>query len=258
LTQAEVMGDEQSALDALRHVCCQALQAVPDGIPPGEPQPSESALLKLIEAAPPTARLEKGRGLHLLPGAVPMAVVTVSLPAVAPQPAEAAAAETSSILNKNSGPSATTNVAAPRRRVVVWGIALRSGQKRWVAYALRAGAVAEGASSAPERSLLPIPDGARRVLSVRQPQQPAITALSSPATADAEHWRNFYDRWSKDAGYQATDPWQVAGGNSSARFSRRQGAATQHVEILFGPDGRGGLRGIVTQSTDTASGGQSQ
>ena len=167
------------------------------------------------------------------------------------------------IVTKNGAATASSDisaakVAAQQRRVVIWAIALRSAEKQWSAYAIRPNATGgQVQSPAAKRFSVPIPDGAQRILSIRRGQEPGVSAFYGPAAANAQSWQQFFDRWAADAEYRADADWTVQGETQNKRFRRQVGDKTEQVDIQFGPDGQGGLRGSITESTGAAAGGKS-
>jgi hypothetical protein len=83
-----------------------------------------------------------------------------------------------------------------------------------------------------------------------------LAAFTGQDAAAAERWRRFYDQWAADAGYSKQQNWKSVGAAWSIRFTRRLGDKTDTVDIQFGPDGHGGLRGMIAQDTETADGGK--
>ena len=238
MLQSHVAGDRAAAVSELGRLCRVAAQNPVATIAAGAPQPAESRLLSLLASEKPAERLDESTELFEMPGAVPMAVVTKIATATAVAGAPQA------------------KVAAPRRRVVMWGIALRTSQRAWVVYAFhppsrRAGS---GRSAFDSPTNGPLPQGAEPLLSVQRGGS-SLAAFRASATTDTTVWREFYDRWARTAGYSISQPWTDSGGVWRVRLRRAKDATVEQVDIQFGPDGQGGLRGLITSTTDTAAGG---
>ena len=253
IVHANVSGDRQAAVAALRSVCTQATLETPASNSPSNspPPPGEAALLQLLATASPAAKLSDGVELFELPGAIPMAIVTKigvvssdshsSVPNVEKQP-----------------PPPDSKVAGPHRRVLTWGIAIRSAEKGWSVYAIHPKAkftLLGQPTAAAERWDVPIPAGAKRILRIRRGGEPAVLAFYGPMGADAQQWQHDFNQWATGAGIRVDSGWTIVGNEYSARFSRQFGDLREQIDIQFGPDGQGGLRGMITQSTGAAAGG---
>lgn len=238
LLQSHVTGDRAAAVVELRRLCSLAAQNPVAAVPAGTPKQPEARLLSLIASEKPVERLNDSTELFEMPGAIPMAVVT-KIPA-------ATAAEGVS----------REKVAALQSRVVIWGIALRTAQRAWVVYAFhpQPKQAGSGPSEIDDSAGVPIPKGAEPILSVQRDSS-SVTAFRVNSTSDTTDWREFYDRWAVEAGYSTSERWTENSGVWRVRLSRANATTIQQVDIQFGPDGQGGLRGLITSNTDTASGG---
>lgn len=238
LMQSHVTGDRAAAVVELRRLCREAAQNPVATIPAETPQPAEARLLSLIASENPAERLDDSTELFEMPGAIPMAVVT--------KMATATAAKSIS----------RAKVAASQRRVVIWGIALRTAEQAWVVYAFHPQPKQSGSEpSEIDGSLsVPLPKDAEYILSVQRDGS-SVAAFRGHATTDTAVWREFYDRWAVAAGFSTSERWTDNGGVWRVRLSRANGTTIQQVDIQFGLDGQGGLRGLITSNTDTAHGG---
>jgi hypothetical protein len=236
LIRTAVSGDRTAAVAALRRVCRKAAEeGSASELTRGAPPPAEAALLNLIAHEPPAVKLGDSTEIHELAGSIPLMVVTKKR--IAPADASGQGAE----------------VGAPQRRVIIWGIALQSGQSRWLVYALRPESSAtEPSGSDPRR--VPIPDGATPILAVRQSVWDSVTAFRA-GDATAEQWRDYYDAWTTRNRLSRVSGWNEHNGVWSLRVTRAVNSASQYIEIQFGPDGRGSLRGLIVTGKDTAHGG---
>ena len=253
IVHANVSGDRQAAVAALRRVCTQATLDTPASNSPfnSPPPPGEAALLQLLATASAAAKLSDGVELFELPGAIPMAIVT-KIGVVSSDPH-------SSVPNvEKPAPPSDSKVAGPQRRVLTWGIAIRSAERGWSVYAIHPkakSAVLGQPTAAAERWDVPIPAGAKRILRIRRGGEPAVSAFYGPKGANTQQWRHDFDQWATGAGIRVDSGWTIVGDDYSARFSRQISDLREQIDIQFGPDGQGGLRGMITQSTGAAAGG---
>ncbi|MCE9555228.1 MAG: hypothetical protein K8T91_17905 [Planctomycetes bacterium] len=238
LLQSHATGDHTAAVVELRRLCREAAQHPVANVSAGTPQPAEARLLSLIASETPAQRLGDSTELFEMPGAIPMAVVT----------------KITAATSEETLPGA--KVAGPQRRVVIWGIALRTAQRAWVVYAFhpQPRQAGSGPTKIDGSMGVPLPKGAEPILSVQRDGS-SVAAFGGNATTDTAAWREFYDRWAEAAGYSTSEHWTDHGGVWRMRWSRTEGATSKQLDIQFGPDGQGGLRGLITSNTDTATGG---
>jgi len=68
-----------------------------------------------------------------------------------------------------------------------------------------------------------------------------LIAFSGPN--QPQQWKHFYDDWFRRQGWQTATDWQVVGQAWYAKFLAKGGNGA--IDVRFGPDGRGGLNGLM-------------
>ena len=123
-------------------------------------------------------------------------------------------------------------------RAVVWGLAMPMGDRQWTLSTFQAGiSTTEGHCS---KCDIPLPPGGCKTLAMSAADG-RIIAFGGPDQTD--EWKRFYDDWFSHHGYQ-TATWRQVGSAWCAKFAG-QGDL---VDVCFGPDGRGGLRGLLVMT----------
>ena len=237
LRRQSIVGDKQAAIERLRAVCRDVLanaRPMPAATSPaaapgaavgrgivGQPSASEEKFLAVLSKSTPSAQEPKSWQIYEFQGQFPM---TVGLA----RPSEAAGQEV------DSGP----NLVKSGFRVVVWAVAMPVGDEGWTLYCFQpAERASETASALPE---IPLPPGGHRSLSLQAVDGAGLTAFDGPYQPEA--WKRFYADWFRRQAWPTATAWQPAGAAWYAKF-----AATDRgtVDIQFGPDGRGGLSGLL-------------
>jgi hypothetical protein len=123
-------------------------------------------------------------------------------------------------------------------RVVVWGIAAPMGKAEWTlcTFQLATGSAEVGRGPVE----VPLPPGGHRTLSM-QAEGTRTVALSGPDRPG--QWKRFYDEWFMRQGWRSAASWRPFGAAWRARFAAPDRGGL--VDIHFGPDGRGGLSGLL-------------
>jgi len=231
LMQSQVAGDAAAVVKELRRVC-RAAAAGAESDPGDPPGIAELRLLRMLTPETPVEQLDPQTEVFLLSGAIPLAVVTKN-----------------GVLAADAGGSAEGKVASLRRRVVVWGIAIPRGTNAWTVYAFHPQKGAENVAGS-----IPLPPNTEPILSVRK-QGESVRAFRGAQEIQVGAWRTYYDRWAAENGLRTEAGWSETHGTWSRHFTRSDGKRQEQVDIQFGPDGQGGLRGLITTSTDAATGG---
>ncbi len=218
IRRARMTGDRQQATRALRATCRELAAAVsPPAVAAG---PRQQALLARLQGKRPVDRTDNGWEIHELDGVVPMVVATAPIEAKMP------CAE-------------SPEVASPDRGVVSWGLALPADEQVWTLYTFAAGDGAGAAS--PTSTPTPLPDGCQMMVSVRAEDGAQVLSFSGPARP--RQWEEHFDRWYRGRGWTSPRGWQREGETRRARLHNRDRDA--RVDIQFGPDGRGGMTGLL-------------
>jgi len=165
--QSQVLGDREAAAQELHRVCREAGSAshAHADRPSAD---AEQRLLAMLEDQAPAEQLDPQTELFLLPGAIPLAVVTKN-----------------GVLAAAGRDEQGGKVAALRRRVVVWGIALPREKNAWTVYAFRPQEGADG-----ESGDVPLPPGAIPILSVRK-HEGSVSAFRGDQVSQLDSWRTF-------------------------------------------------------------------
>jgi hypothetical protein len=244
LRRQSIVGDESSAIGQLRAACREVLKTrVPsnqNSRPPLEteqaatksPLPSENGkgtkgegedkFLALLSDSTPVEEEGKWR-IYEFHEAFPMAVgLTRSGTAAATEPAKT-----------------SVNLAQAGYRVVVWAVAVPSTNGEWTLYSFQPESPSiEVVSGLAE---IPFPEGCHRGLSLRAAEGAGLIAFSGPERP--QQWKLFYDNWFRRQGWQTMTDWQPVGPAWYAKFVAKDGGGA--VDVRFGPDGRGGLSGLM-------------
>ena len=125
-------------------------------------------------------------------------------------------------------------------RVAVWGLAAPTGDKQWTLNTFQQVRPAAGNSDAIN---VPLPPGCHRTLSLST-ESGRIIAFRGPDCAS--EWKRFYDDWFARQGGRRAARWQPIGGAWYAKFADRG----EWIDIRFGPDGHGGLSGLLITTLD--------
>jgi len=96
-----------------------------------------------------------------------------------------------------------------------------------------------------EEYRIPLPPDARPSLALRATDGGGITAFTGGRDIGA--WIAFYDDWAKKTGWQRTTDWQCLGAARHARFAAPD-ADGRTLDLRFGPDPRGGTSGLLMVS----------
>jgi hypothetical protein len=232
LRRQSIVGDKQHAIEQLRAACRDALKtSVPKNPHGGRSLENgketkgngEDKFLALLSKSTPVDEDAGKWRVYEFAEAFPMAVgVRRSDTAEAGEPVKA------------SG-----NLAQSGYRVVVWAVAVPSTNGEWTLYSFQPESPSiEVVSGLAE---IPFPEGCHRGLSLRAAEGAGLIAFSGPE--HPQQWKLFYDNWFRRQGWQTMTDWQPVGPAWYAKFVAKDGGGA--VEVRFGPDGRGGLSGLM-------------
>ena len=220
LARQSMAGSRQEATVALRAACLEVLPT--SAAPPGEPGAAEQQFLDSVADQPPVAGASGRWRLYELDGPFPMAAGTLL-----PGGLEA------------SGQRKQVARAGPR--VVTWGIAVPVTEGEWTLYAFHSPAPSSGPF--PDLPEVPLPPDSTRALSMRVAGGGRVIAFKG--ASQAERWRRFFDRWFQGQGWAAAGDWRAAAGGWHHRYTGAHGATAGSVDVRLGPDGRGGMTGLL-------------
>ncbi|MBU4270553.1 MAG: hypothetical protein KKE86_06130 [Planctomycetes bacterium] len=256
LRRRSIVGDRSEAVAQLRAECRELLRNI-------KPQPSvaqqgwggsSTATPTSSSTATPTSGATDGRGFmaHLSdstpvdrePGkwrlyefreTFPMAVGVAregdrsDLPRSGPKGA-----------SHKSDLSPSADLAQLGYRAIMWAIAVPTGAKQWTLCVFRPSDSPMGEESGLVE--VPIPPGCRRTLSMQAVGGGGIVAFGGPDRPD--RWKRFHDDWFARQGWRPTVPWRQTGNAWYAKYNAPDDIGGA-VEVRFGPDGRGGLSGLL-------------
>jgi hypothetical protein len=218
LCRRSITGDKNKAVEQLRAACREVLRAGPAAAqtPPAE----EERFLALLGDATPVDQ-EPGRWrLYEFHAMFPMAVGLARPAQIVRQPRLPAGG----------------NLAQAGYRVVTWAIAVPAAEAQWTLCTFRPSLPSTAGSAAID---VPLPPGTQRTLFVEAGGGRTV-ALSGPDRP--ERWKRFYQDWFARRGWPAAS-WRSLGAAWNGRFAAPDGGGS--VDIHFGPDGRGGLSGLL-------------
>lgn len=132
-------------------------------------------------------------------------------------------------------------VAEGGRRVVTWGLAVPAASQGWTLYTFQPAERTGGTTT--ELPDVPLPPESKRILSMRVAGGGRMTAFQGPP--QPETWMLFYDQWLRKRGWSASLGWSETAGARAARFTKSGDPAAGAIDVRFGPDGRGGLSGLL-------------
>ncbi len=235
LRRRSIFGDRDEAVAQLRAECRELLGAIkprPLVAPPGRGGSSTATpafgatdgrgFMSLLSASTPVDREPGKWRLYEFRETFPMAV-GVARPSTSPSEPE----------------NGQADLAQLGYRAIMWAIAVPAGANQWTLCVFRPADSPMGEESGLVE--VPIPPGCRRTLSI-QAGGGGIVAFGGPDRLD--RWKRFHDDWFADQGWRQSVHWRSAGKAWYAKYVAPDyiGGA---VEVRFGPDGRGGLSGLL-------------
>ncbi len=220
LRRRSITGDQNKAVEQLRAACREVLRAGPSATQ--MPRAEEEEFLALLSDALPVDQ-EPGRWrLYEFPAMFPMAVGLA-------RPVRSV---------EKSAAVARGNLVQAGYRVVTWAVAVPTGGAQWTLCTFQsATASTEGRIALAD---VPLPPGAHRVFFM-QADGGRTVALSG--SDRPERWKRFYEDWFARRGWRPAASWRPFGAAWYARFAAPDRGSS--VDIHFGPDGRGGLSGLL-------------
>jgi hypothetical protein len=236
-----VQGDQKAAVAALRAKCRELIGQ--PAAPANSPPPPPSLLAALAKQSPMDEEPGKWK-LYELREDLPMVVGTHETGGAASRRTEFIPFSQST--QRNEFRSTDTPSPVGRRKagpplakttpsVVIWGLGVPAAPGNWTIYTFQPSGAAAGSTTED----IPLPPGSSRILCARAVGGLTITAFAG--SQSPETWKHFYDRWAAQRSRAAAEGWQHHGANWHARYLGPDVTA----DIHFGPDGRGGLRGVV-------------
>jgi len=224
LRRRSIRGDKSKAIEQLRAACREVLRAEPSTAQPPQAE-EEKFLTSLTETMPIDQKPNQWR-LYEFHAALPMAVGLA-------RPIRTV---------EQASSSAPGNLARAGYRVVTWGIAVPTGETQWTLCIFQSAIPSkEGNAGLVD---VPLPPGGHQTL-LMQAGGGRTVALSGPDRP--RRWKQFYDDWFVRRGWQPAAGWRSFGAAWTARFAAPDRGGS--IDIHFGPDGRGGLSGLLLMSS---------
>jgi hypothetical protein len=234
LRRRSIIGDKQRAAEQLRAACREVLASRKPrpAVAPGvgattgrgfmkAPDASERDFLAFLSTSTPVDQKPGQWRLYELREGFPMSV-GVARPSAAP--AESA--------------EPRVNLAQMGYRVVIWGVAIPSGTDGWTLCTFQSESPsADGAAGLAD---VPLPPQGRKMLSTRAAGGGIVTFSGPNRPAE---WKKFYSDWFASRKWRPVTNWQPMGSAWYAKFAAPVGGDA--IDIRFGPDGRGGLSGLM-------------
>lgn len=233
-------GDAKTAAAALAAKCREA--AASGALPPGPPGPQEQRFLENLAGRAPVVQ-GGDWAVYRFSDSVPMVAGvrrvakqeegdTSGSPGRQP---EAGRGRT------DASPSVPRSpvVAQTDLRVVSWGFGVPGAQGAWTLYTL----VAAPPSGGPGAERVPVPPECTPTLSLRVAEGGGLVTFRGPERPGT--WKAFYDQHFRRRGWKLAGAWQEHGGRWSARFVQAGAPGAAAVDIQFGPDGQGGMTGLL-------------
>jgi hypothetical protein len=229
LTRQIIGGGRLQALEKLVSLCrtaCQTAISPPQLIAPVEPK-----LLAQLESRQPFEEVLNQWRLYQLDDALPMIVGIRRF---------GSRSSPSGREPRREQPAAAT-VIDKSWRLVCWGLAMPLSDKSWTLYVHAASSmpVAADAVSGPIPEL---PPESRRILSLRQPGGGQMIGFCGSGTVPG--WSGFYDRWTRDHGWQKLEGRPASRQSYSARYQSATAGDTLELQLMSG--GAGEVRGLLS------------
>ncbi len=230
-------GTREQVLGALLASSREALAAAPRAV--GAIGPSEAHFLQSIAGRKPVAEEPGKWQIFQLGEGFPMMAGVRLRASGSGGDAEAPGGQQPAPPPDASPPG--TQVAEGGRRVVTWGLAVPAASQGWTLYTFQPAERTGGTT--PELLDVPLPPESIRTLSMRVAGGGRMTAFQGPP--QPETWMQFYNQWLRKRGWSAPLGWSEAAGAHAARFTKPGDPAAGAIDVRFGPDGRGGLSGLL-------------
>ncbi|MCE9547531.1 MAG: hypothetical protein K8T25_18845 [Planctomycetia bacterium] len=249
MVRSTVAGPRTAATARLREMCRAAMKQIGQPISAAATNSDQAdsspsaALRELIKNQQPIERIDAQRAIYESPAPLTLVVGTWN--------AEPAAA------------NRADKVGAVAAAVLVWGIAIPTGQDAWAAYIFQPrqpGAAGVGSAVSTSARSVPIPPHARRLISLHGislhgvsaqgisadgQESTTVTAIRGPATA--REWIEFFDRELPAAGYRKAGDWTESNGQWHGRFLQTTAATIpEQMDIQFGGTETNDLQGLIT------------
>jgi hypothetical protein len=218
LTRQRVSGDRDEAHRALVRLCRDALEQT---VAPSRPaDAAETRFLEKLTGLEPAAAEPGVWQIFEIRQAMPLA---------------AAVRWTEHAAQNGAKPE-----SSPERRLICFGLALPAGEAAWTLYGFQpSGTTARMTRPEP----VPLPEGARQIMSVRDERGGSLTAFHG--SADVEEWKRSFSAWGAAQGIESPDHWVESPPAHTARFELQRGARREIVEVHITVEGRDRLTGLL-------------
>jgi len=238
LSRRSVTGEMSNATKLLREECSKLLQTgrfcssfparllekegAGNRTPPAANPEEAEALWKILAKSKPIAQQLGRWRLYELHETFPLMVGLVR-GGTLPEPA--------------ASDNTRVNLAQLGYRMVIWGIAVPMGQQEWsLCMFYSKTAPAEGGTKVMD---VPLPPEGHQILSLSAADGSGIVSIQG--FQGILEWKQFYNEWFSRRGWTSSG-WRAVHDIWSTKFSDSEGNS---IDIRFGPDGRGGLSGLL-------------
>lgn len=230
-----VGGDRDSAARAVRDACRAILSASSHSGAALDLDETERTLLERL-AVFATVEQDGPSSLYEVGGTLPWFIGTRDAEGDSVTPAPA---------SDGHGPTA----AAPRRRVICWGLALPQGGDRWTIYVIDRHPSAGGpAAPGPE---LTLPQGLRAIVTMRDKTGGMFRVLSGRGSPD--RWREEFDHTFARNGWRPLRHWNGTGATQSAAWSAPAGSTPRTADVALQRDGDGAWTAVISVAPDATT-----
>lgn len=219
MTREALRGDRETAVDALVARCQDEARHCDASV--REPGAAERRLIERISSLTPVLDEDGVRQVYVIDERFPM-VAAVGRP-------------------RATGATIPVHPADVPPRVLCWGLAMPFGSSAWTLYVFRD---ALARNSGPTVGLeVPLPPGALRNLSLRDPQGGSLVGFS--AAEPPKTVMKFYDDWFREQGWPASDGWQSGNRVWTVRYRSHAEPGADQVDVRFAEDRDGRLSGLL-------------
>jgi hypothetical protein len=232
LQRQSIRGDRNAALARLVESCADV--AKNSTSPVTGIQPAEQKLLGLLQRQTPVREQQGVWQVYQIERPMTLVIATRTTQQSVDLPA-----------SDNDVSDLTPQPDQPHRRVVCWGMAQPNGEGIWVLFTMRPTVLS--ADPRPEWGQVELPNGARKILSLRDAAGGALTAFEGEAAA--EDWKSWFNVWFARRGWKTSQRWIESPVGWSATFVPAEENVSGRIDVSFSPAGESRLSGMISVTT---------
>jgi hypothetical protein len=229
LERQTVHGDRDTAFARLVEICTRVAQQTQSV--ETELLPAEQKLLGLLQRQTPLREQPGVWRIYRIERPMTLIIATRTMK----RPAESSGIG-------NDASDSKPQPDQPNRRVVCWGMAQPNRKDVWVLFTMRP--TVPSAEPRPETGQVELPDGARKILSLRDASGGALTAFEGEA--DAEDWKSWFNAWFARCGWKTSQSWTESPVGWSAAFVPAEDDVTGRIDVSFSQVGESRLSGLIS------------